>query len=1139
MRNIARTCLFVFCFIILVTATRAATLPAGFAETSIAGLTSPTAMALASDGRIFVCQQNGNLRVIKNGALLATPFLTVAVNANGERGLLGIAFDPNFAANNFVYIYYTTSAAPIHNRISRFTADGDVAVAGSETVLLDLNNLSGATNHNGGAMHFGPDGKLYAAVGENANSANSQTLNNLLGKMLRLNSDGTIPTDNPFFNQATGNNRAIWALGLRNPFTFNFQPGTGRMHINDVGQVTWEEINVGVAGSNYGWPSCEGFCNPPNANFRDPIFQYARSAPNCAITGGAFYNPTNPQFPVEFIGKYFYADFCGAYIRIIDPANPATFTGFATGISSPVDIQVGNDGSLYYLARGNGAVFRVQFVANQPPAIANQPANATVSVGQTATFSVTATGTGPFTYQWQRNNVDINGATNPGFTTAPVALADSGAQFRCRVTNDFGNATSAAATLTVQPNQAPTAIINTPLAGTTYGGGQMFTYNGAGTDPEDGNLPASAFTWQVDFHHDTHVHPFVPPTSGVTSGAFTIPTLGETEANVFYRVILTVRDAQNATHTVTRDIAPRTAQITLNTNPAGLQITLDGQPRAAPFTVTGVQGIIRQIGTTTPQTIGGITYNFSNWSDSGAQTHEISTPARDTTYTANFTPVGGNVIQFTAAAYNANEGEGAATVTVMRGGSATGAVSVDYKTNDNFIFSDCVATVAATAQQRCDYTSTVGTLNFADGEISKTIRVPLIDDMYVEAVPGGSTGETFSLTLSNPSSGLTLGSNSTATITVMDNENNFVSSNTFAAQFSSAQEVPTNASAANGFGTVTLNAAETNITVSASFSGLGSTQTAAHIHGAAHVGVNAPVLFNLGLGQIANAVFAVTPAQVAQLKKGLMYFNVHTANFPSGEIRGQILPNPLESARFFVRQQYLDFLSREPDQAGFDFWTSQIVTTCGTDLACIHTRRLDVSAAFFVEQEFQESGAYVFRLYKAAFGEQPLYRPAYSAFVPDRARVVGSANLAQGKLDFANLFASRTEFTTRYPTSMTPTQFVDALLLTVQQGAGVPFTASERTAFINTVTSNGRGAFLRDLGDNTAFRAALFNRAFVLTQYFGYLKRDPDQAGYDFWLGTINGQPNNVRGMVCAFVTSAEYQLRFSPVTTRSNTDCQ
>src|SRR6185369_1049175 len=171
-------------FLVALTAgiANAATLPSGFTETQISGLSSPTAMEFAPDGRLFVCLQTGQLRVIKNGALLPTPFVSLSVDSSGERGLLGIAFDPNFAANNFVYVYYTVSTTPRHNRVSRFTANGDVAVGGSELVLLDLNNLSTATNHNGGAIHFGPDGKLYIAVGENANGSNSQTLTNLLGK---------------------------------------------------------------------------------------------------------------------------------------------------------------------------------------------------------------------------------------------------------------------------------------------------------------------------------------------------------------------------------------------------------------------------------------------------------------------------------------------------------------------------------------------------------------------------------------------------------------------------------------------------------------------------------------------------------------------------------------------------------------------------------------------------------------------------------------------------------------------------------------------------------------------------------------------------------------------------------------------
>ena len=371
----------------------AATVPPGFTDSVVAsGLNTPTAMAIAPDGRIFVCQQGGALRVIKNGVLLPTPFLTVTVDPSGERGLLGVAFDPNFVSNQLVYIYYTATTPTLHNRISRFTAAGDVAMAGSETIVFELDNLSGATNHNGGALHFGPDGNLYVAVGDNADGSNSQTLESLLGKMLRISSSGAIPTDNPFFDTAAGNNRAIWALGLRNPFTFSFQPGVGRMFINDVGEGTWEEINDGIAGSNYGWDICEGFCNPPNADFRDPIFAYANDGQTCAITGGAFYNPQIVQFPSNYVGKYFFADFCGGWIRTLDPVGN-TAADFATGISLPVDLAVSADGFLYYLARGSGSVGRIGFPTGDitaPTVSITSPANG-ASVPRKGNVAITAT----------------------------------------------------------------------------------------------------------------------------------------------------------------------------------------------------------------------------------------------------------------------------------------------------------------------------------------------------------------------------------------------------------------------------------------------------------------------------------------------------------------------------------------------------------------------------------------------------------------------------------------------------------------------------------------------------------------------------------------------------------------------------
>ena len=270
---------------------------AGFTESVFAsGLTQPTAMAAAPDGRIFVAEKGGALRVVQDGAVLATPFVSLNVNTFSERGLIGVALDPNFATNNFVYVYYTTNAATPVNRVSRFTASGNVGTG--ETVLLD-NIASTNGNHNGGALAFGADGKLYIGVGEAGVPSNAQTLANLSGKVLRINSNGTVPSDNPFVN-TSGARPEIYAFGLRNPFTLAVQPGTGRLFINDVGQNAFEEVDEGAAGANYGWPNTEGNTPPGAAGVTYPLYTYAHgSGPlqGNSIAGGAFYNPASATFP--------------------------------------------------------------------------------------------------------------------------------------------------------------------------------------------------------------------------------------------------------------------------------------------------------------------------------------------------------------------------------------------------------------------------------------------------------------------------------------------------------------------------------------------------------------------------------------------------------------------------------------------------------------------------------------------------------------------------------------------------------------------------------------------------------------------------------------------------------------------------
>lgn len=246
----------------------------------------------------------------------------------------------------------------------------------------------------------------------------------------------------------------------------------------------------------------------------------------------------------------------------------------------------------------------------------------------------------------------------------------------------------------------------------------------------------------------------------------------------------------------------------------------------------------------------------------------------------------------------------------------------------------------------------------------------------------------------------------------------------------------------------------------------------------------------------------------------------------------------IDDADFFVYEQYIDFLGRFPDQGGQDYWMNQI-TSCGANAACVYSRRVGVSAAFFVEAEFQRTGSFVYRMFKGSLGRRPLY----NEFTTDRRQVVEGPTLEQTKQAYALAFVQRPEFVNKYNTANSRDGFVNALIQNILQNSGVDLNSARsnmNTEYdAGTSLNDSRARAVRVAIDESAFMSAEYNRAFVLMEYFGYLRRDPDQGGYDFWLDVLNNRvPGNYRGMVCAFVTSAEYQQRFGSAVTQNDHGC-
>ena len=338
---------------------------AGFSDNAVvSGLFQPTAFTWTPDGRMLILEKAGRVRIVLGGTLQGTPALDISasVDSGSEKGLLGICLDPGFTANGFVYLYYTNLVPK--NRVSRFTMSGNSLDSGSEAIILDGIDATNG-NHNGGNILIGPDGKLWAAPGDSGTGgAKSQTLTvgSLNGKVLRMELNGSAAAGNPFLADATKEPR-IWAYGFRNPFRFTFRPSNGSLYVADVGENTFEEIDVVTAGGNYGWPMAEGTlggctgCIPP-------VFEYDHTVGH-AIIGGVFV--TGVAYPEFLRGKYVFGDEVSSWIKYLDFSSGDTVVGtlhdFATSAENPVHFAMGPDGAIYYAAIGSGKIYRI----NSPP----------------------------------------------------------------------------------------------------------------------------------------------------------------------------------------------------------------------------------------------------------------------------------------------------------------------------------------------------------------------------------------------------------------------------------------------------------------------------------------------------------------------------------------------------------------------------------------------------------------------------------------------------------------------------------------------------------------------------------------------------------------------------------------------------
>jgi glucose/arabinose dehydrogenase/regulation of enolase protein 1 (concanavalin A-like superfamily) len=609
--------------------------PAGFQTTQVigSGLEGPSGFEIAPDGRIFILERTGKIKIFKNGQLLPTPFAELPSVAAGDRGLIGIAFDPAFNVNCYVYFYYT-AASDLLNRLVRFNACGDVGTDGPLTIYQTYSPSQEL--HVGGSIQFGPDGKMYFAVGDNGYPPNAQSLSNPHGKIMRINKDGSVPTDNPFVG-TPGALPEIWAYGLRNPWRFQFDSANGEMYGSDVGDYTWEEMNHLVRGGNYGWPLTEGTCTANCAGLINPIYTYNHNGDSAAAVGGPIYRAG--MFPAEYKGSLFFADYAQGFIKRIKLDAAGNSTGvvdFDTNAGSVVDMKIAPDGSMYYITYYPGRLYRVSYnTGNQVPT-ANATADKTKGL-EPLTVNFSSAGSSdpdgqPLTYLWNFGDGTTSTAANPTKTFTAKGT------YTVELTVSDGTNSAGAIPVVIQVGTPPSVNISVPAPNSTYRAGEAITYNAFATDSAGFDLNDAQISTDVIYHHDTHTHPFLDNLIG-RSNTFTIPDHGEAAANTWYEISVTATDQSGVSATKTVNIYPRTIDVTYSSSPADIGFYLDGVPITTPRTAKGVEGFKREVAAyPIKQGADGQMYQFDRWSDGGAIRHQFINPAANTTINAFYSP---------------------------------------------------------------------------------------------------------------------------------------------------------------------------------------------------------------------------------------------------------------------------------------------------------------------------------------------------------------------------------------------------------------------------------------------------------------------------------------------------------------------